>query len=131
MRIHHIGIAVADLDESIDLYRSVFGAELAHRAASEQEGLETALMRFGDVQLELMRPLREDSAVGKFVARRGPGMHHVAYAVADIGDALAAARDAGLQLIDTEPRIGLHGVPIAFVHPKSVGGVLTEFVEVR
>jgi methylmalonyl-CoA/ethylmalonyl-CoA epimerase len=129
MRIHHIGIAVADLDESIGLYRSVFGAELDHRSTSEQEGQETALMRIGDAQLELMRPLREDSAVGKFVTKRGPGMHHVAYAVPDIRKALAGARAAGLQLIDTEPRIGLHGAPIAFVHPKSVGGVLTEFVE--
>jgi methylmalonyl-CoA epimerase len=129
LRIHHIGIAVADLEGSIELYGSVFGAALSHRSTSELEGQETALMRVGDVELELMRALREDSPVGKFVAKRGPGMHHVAYAVPDIRKALAVARDAGLQLIDTEPRIGLHGAPIAFVHPKGVGGVLTEFVE--
>ncbi len=128
-RIHHIGVAVADLDESIRLYRNALGAELVHRAASETEGLEAALLRIGDSEIELMAPLREDSPVGKFVAKRGPGLHHVAYGVDDIEVALAGARDAGLELIDAEPRIGLHGRRIAFVHPKSMGGVLTEFVE--
>ncbi len=128
-RIHHIGVAVADLDESIRLYRNALGAELVHRAASEAEGLEAALLRIGDSEIELMAPLREDSPVGKFVAKRGPGLHHVAYGVDDIEVALAGARDAGLELIDAEPRIGLHGRRIAFVHPKSMGGVLTEFVE--
>jgi methylmalonyl-CoA/ethylmalonyl-CoA epimerase len=128
-RIHHIGVAVADLDESIRLYRTSLGAELVHRAASETEGLEAALLRVGDGEVELMSALREDSPVGKFLARRGPGLHHVAYGVADIDDALVGARDAGLELIDSEPRMGLHGRRIAFVHPKSMGGVLTEFVE--
>jgi methylmalonyl-CoA/ethylmalonyl-CoA epimerase len=128
-RIHHIGVAVADLDESIRLYQNALGAELVHRAASETEGLEAALLRIGDGEIELMAPLREDSPVGKFVAKRGPGLHHVAYGVDDIDVALARARDAGLELIDAEPRLGLHGRRIAFVHPKSMGGVLTEFVE--
>jgi methylmalonyl-CoA epimerase len=128
-RIHHIGVAVADLDASIHLYESALGAELVHRAASETEGLEAALLRIGDGEIELMAPLREDSPVGKFIARRGPGLHHLAYGVADIDAALRAARAAGLELIDIEPRIGLHGRRIAFVHPKSMGGVLTEFVE--
>jgi methylmalonyl-CoA epimerase len=128
-RIHHIGVAVVDLDESIRLYRTSLGAELVHRAASETEGLEAALLRVGDGEVELMSALREDSPVGKFLARRGPGLHHVAYGVADIDDALVGARDAGLELIDSEPRMGLHGRRIAFVHPKSMGGVLTEFVE--
>lgn len=128
-RIHHIGVAVADLDESIRLYRNALGAELVHRAASETEGLEAALLRVGDGEIELMSALRVDSPVGKFIAKRGPGLHHVAYGVGDIEVALAGARDAGLELIDAEPRIGLHGRRIAFVHPKSMGGVLTEFVE--
>jgi len=128
-RIHHIGVAVADLDESIRLYESALGAELVHRASSEHEGLEAALLRIGADEIELMAALREDSPVGKFIAKRGPGLHHVAYGVADIGAALLTARATGLELIDTEPRIGLHGRRIAFVHPKSMGGVLTEFVE--
>jgi methylmalonyl-CoA epimerase len=128
-RIHHIGVAVADLDESIRLYRTSLGAELVHRAASETEGLEAALLRVGDGEIELMSALRDDSPVGKFIAKRGPGLHHVAYGVTDIDAALAGAREAGLELIDSEPRIGLHGRRIAFVHPKSMGGVLTEFVE--
>lgn len=128
-RIHHIGVAVADLDESIRLYRSALGAELVHRAASESEGLEAALLRVGSDEIELMSALRDDSPVGKFMAKRGPGLHHVAYGVKDIDLALAEARAAGLELIDSKPRIGLNGRRIAFVHPKSMGGVLTELVE--
>ena len=129
-RIHHIGVAVADLDESVHLYESAFGAELVHRATNEKEGLEAAFMRVGDGEVELMSPLREDSPVGKFMAKRGPGFHHVAYGVSDIDGALAEARAAGLELIDSEPRMGMHGTRIAFLHPKSVGGVLTELVEI-
>ena len=128
-RIHHVGIAVTDLDESIQLYRTALGAELVHRARNEKEGLEAAFLRVGDGELELMAALREDSPVGKFVAKRGPGLHHVAFGVTDIGKALADARAAGCELIDAEPRMGMHGSLIAFVHPKSLGGVLTEFVE--
>ena len=120
---------MADLDESIRLYSAMFGAELVHRATNEKEGLEAAFLTFGDAELELMSPLREDSPVGKFVAKRGPGLHHVAFAVSDIEKSLADARAAGLELIDSEPRMGMHGARIAFVHPNSVGGVLTEFVE--
>ena len=129
MQLHHVGIAVGDLDQSIDLYRTMFGAELILRAKSEKDGLEAAFLKVGDAELELMAPLREDSPIGKFVAKRGPGMHHVAFGVADIEQALANARAEGLELIDAEPRMGMHGSRIAFVHPKSVGGVLTEFVE--
>ena len=117
------------MDEAIRLYTKQFGAELTHRAASEADGLAAAFLRMGDAEIELLASLREDSTVGKFLARRGPGLHHVAYAVPDVKKALADAHAAGLELIDEEPRIGLHGVPIAFIHPKSVGGVLTEFVE--
>ena len=128
-RIHHVGVAVADLDESIGLYRAALGAELVHRLVNEKEGLEAAFLRTGDGEVELMSATRPDSPVGKFLAKRGPGLHHVAYGVTDIGKALADARAAGLELIDAEPRMGMHGSLIAFVHPKSLGGVLTEFVE--
>ena len=128
-RIHHIGVAVSGLDESIRIYQRALGAELVHRAASQTEGLEAALLRVGDSEVELMSALRDDSPVGKFMAKRGPGLHHVAYSVDDIEAALAGAREGGLELVDSEPRIGLHGRRIAFVHPKSMGGVLTEFVE--
>jgi methylmalonyl-CoA/ethylmalonyl-CoA epimerase len=129
VRIHHVGIAVADLDQSIELYGSLFGAELLERVANEKEGLEAAFLRLGDAELELMAALREDSPVGKFVAKRGPGLHHLAYAVTDIRKSMEEARAAGLELIDAEPRMGMHGALVAFVHPKSAGGVLTELVE--
>jgi methylmalonyl-CoA epimerase len=129
VRLHHVGVAVADLDESIALYEAAFGATLVHREVNESEGLEAAFMRTGDGEVELMQPTRDDSPVGKFLARRGPGLHHVAYAVEDIDGALARARDAGLEPIDVTPRKGMHGGRIAFLHPKSVGGVLTELVE--
>ncbi|HEX9100429.1 MAG TPA: methylmalonyl-CoA epimerase [Candidatus Dormibacteraeota bacterium] len=128
-RIHHVGIAVADLDESIELYRSALGAELVHRARNEKEGIDAAFIHTGTGEIELLSATRPDSPVGKFLAKRGPGLHHVAYGVTDIAQALADARAAGLELIDAEPRMGLHGSLIAFVHPKSLGGVLTEFVE--
>jgi methylmalonyl-CoA/ethylmalonyl-CoA epimerase len=127
--IHHFGVAVIDLDASIELYRTALGAELVHRASSEKDGLEAAFLRVGDGELELMAPIRDDSPVGKFLAKRGPGLHHVAYGVGDIVQALADARAAGLELIDAEPRMGMHGSRIAFVHPKSMNGVLTELVE--
>jgi methylmalonyl-CoA/ethylmalonyl-CoA epimerase len=127
--IHHFGVAVTDLNESIELYRAALGAEVVHRASSEKDGLEAAFLRVGDGELELMAPLRDDSPVGKFLAKRGPGLHHVAYGVSDIIQALADARAAGLELIDAEPRMGMHGARIAFVHPKSMNGVLTELVE--
>ena len=124
-----MGIAVTDLDASIRLYTELLGAELIDRQTNEKEGLEAAFLRVGDAELELMVPRDEDSPVGKFVARRGPGMHHVAFAVDDIVQALADAHAAGLELIDAVPRRGMHGSRIAFIHPKSVGGVLTELVE--
>jgi methylmalonyl-CoA/ethylmalonyl-CoA epimerase len=128
-QIHHVGVAVADLDTSIELYRRALGAELVHRATSQSEGIDVALLRVGTDEIELMSPLRDDSPVGKFLAKRGPGLHHVAYGVSDIDAALDEARAAGLELVDSQPRIGLNGRRIAFVHPKSLGGVLTEFVE--
>lgn len=127
MKLHHVGVAVADLDGAIELYRNVFGAELTHRASNDE--LDAAFLTAGAAEVELLAPKREDTPVGKFLARRGPGLHHVAFAVPDIAKALSDARAQGLELIDEQPRIGLHGVPIAFIHPRSVGGVLTELVE--
>jgi len=129
MRIHHVGVAVDDLEAAIELYTTAFGAEVTHRASNEKEGLTAAFLRAGAAEVELLKPLREDTPVGKFLAKRGPGLHHIAVAVPDIEQAIADARARGLEMIDEEPRIGLHGTRIAFVHPKSVGGVLTEFVE--
>ena len=129
MKIHHVGVAVDDLDAAVELYQRVFGAELTHRASNEEDGLKAAFLRAGEAEVELLQPLRDDTPVAKFLAKRGPGLHHIAVAVPDIDQAIADARAEGLEMIDAEPRIGLHGTRIAFVHPKSVGGVLTEFVE--
>jgi len=129
VKIHHVGVAVEDLEAAIELYTNNFGAELTHRASNEKDGLTAAFLRAGEAEVELIQPLREDTPVGKFLANRGPGLHHIAIAVKDIHQAIAEARANGLEMIDQEPRIGLHGTRIAFVHPKSVGGVLTEFVE--
>ena len=128
-RIHHVGVAVADLDASIRLYETALGATLVHRVQSEREGLEAAFMRTGSGEVELMSATRDDSPVGKFLAKRGPGLHHVAFAVDDIVAALAEAKKSGVELIDAEPRMGMHGTRIAFLHPKTMGGVLTELVE--
>src|SRR5258708_17897867 len=121
MQLHHVGIEVGDVNESSDLYRSTFGARLVHRAKKEKDGIEAAFLKVGDSELELMAPLREDSPVGKFVARRGPGVHHVAFGVADIEQAIANARAEGLELIDTEHRIGMNGSRIALVNHTSMG----------
>ena len=124
-----MGIAVDDLEAAIALYRTAFGAELLHRAMSERDGLAAAFLRAGQAEIELLQALRDDTPVGKFVARRGPGLHHIAVAVPDIERAIAQAREQGLEMIDEEPRVGLHGTRIAFIQPKSVRGVLTELVE--
>ena len=127
MKLHHVGVAVDDLDAAVALYTRAFGAELTHRAANDE--LTAAFLRAGDAEVELLQPLRDDTPVAKFLAKRGPGLHHIAVAVPDIESAMADARAQGLELIDSEPRVGLHGTRIAFVHPASVGGVLTELVE--
>jgi methylmalonyl-CoA/ethylmalonyl-CoA epimerase len=127
MKLHHVGVAVEDLDAAVDLYQRVFGAELTHRASSDE--LTAAFLRAGETEVELLQPLRDDTPVGKFLARRGPGIHHIAVAVPDIDRAIAEARAEGLEMIDQEPRMGLHGTRIAFIQPKSLGGVLTELVE--
>jgi methylmalonyl-CoA/ethylmalonyl-CoA epimerase len=128
-RIDHIGVAVEDLDAAIELYRSRFGMREQHRETVEDQGVEAVLLEVGEGHVELLRPLGEESAVGKFLAKRGPGLHHVAYQTDDIDRTLGAVRDAGIDLIDERPRIGIRGSRVAFLHPRSTGGVLTEIVE--
>ena len=127
--IHHIGHAVNDLDPAIDLYERVLGGRLEHRQTMPDQGVEAATMLLGDARIELLRPLSEDTPVGKFLANRGPGMHHVALRVPDIEGALRDAAAEGAELIDTEPRVGLFGLRVAFIHPHSVEGVLVELVQ--
>ncbi|TML73959.1 MAG: methylmalonyl-CoA epimerase [Actinobacteria bacterium] len=126
--IHHLGVAVEDLDEALATYERLFGAELEHRATVPDQGVEAAAVRLGSGRVELLEPLGEETAVGRFLTKRGPGMHHVAYEVADVEAALATLSAAGADLIDEQPREGLFGLEVAFVHPDSVHGVLSEVV---
>lgn len=128
-RIDHIGVAVEDIDAALDLYEQSFEMELAHREEVESQGVEAVLLDIGDGHVELLRPLGPETAVGKFLARKGPGLHHVAYAVEDIDATLESLSAAGLELIDSEPRVGIRESRVAFLHPRSTGGVLTEIVE--
>jgi methylmalonyl-CoA/ethylmalonyl-CoA epimerase len=128
-RIDHVGVAVEDIDAALALYEQSFAMELAHRETVESQGVEAVLLDVGDGHVELLRPLGPETAVGKFLARKGPGLHHVAYAVEDIDAALAKLSAAGLELIDSEPRTGIRESRVAFLHPRSTGGVLTEIVE--
>jgi methylmalonyl-CoA/ethylmalonyl-CoA epimerase len=126
-RISHLGLAVKDLDAAIALYEGVFGLKIAHRWVAEQDRLEAASFRVGDLEIELMRPLEDDSPVGRFIARRGEGIHHIAYRVDDVGKSLEAARESGVETIDERPRSGGGGrTLVGFLHPKSTFGVLTE-----
>jgi len=126
--IHHVGIAVVDLDEAVQTYERLFGGRLEHRARVEDQGVEAASMRVGDGRVELLAALGDETPVGKFLAQRGPGMHHVAYEVDDVHAAVADLAGAGAELIDAAPRQGLFGLEVAFVHPESVHGVLSEVV---
>jgi methylmalonyl-CoA/ethylmalonyl-CoA epimerase len=128
-RIDHIGVAVDDLDEAIALWGDRLGMPLQHRETVEEQGVEAVLLGVGESHVELLRPLGPDTAVGRFLASSGPGLHHVAYGTDDIESALEAVREAGLGLIDERPRTGIRGSRVAFLHPKSTGGVLTELVE--
>jgi methylmalonyl-CoA/ethylmalonyl-CoA epimerase len=128
-RIDHVGVAVEDLDEAIDLYTNRLGMPLQHRETVEEQGVEAVLVGVGESHVELLRPLDPDTAVGRFLQRNGPGIHHIAYGTEDVAGALDALRKAGLTLIDERPRTGIRNSRVAFVHPKSTGGVLTELVE--
>jgi len=126
--IHHVAVAVEDLDEAIGTYERLFEAELEHRDSLRDQGVEAAAMRIGVSRVELLAALGEDTPVGKFLSKRGPGMHHIAYEVEDLPGELERLAVEGAELIDTEPRPGLYGLQVAFVHPGSVHGVLTELV---
>lgn len=127
--IDHVGVAVEDLDAAISLYEDTLSMPLAHRETVEEQGVEAALLDVGEGHVELLRPLGPETAVGRFLARRGQGLHHVAYRVDDIDAALARLKDEGVELIDAEPRTGIRQSRVAFVHPRATGGVLTEIVE--
>jgi methylmalonyl-CoA/ethylmalonyl-CoA epimerase len=131
LRIHHLGIAVEDIDEAVVTYERLFGAAVEHRATVEDQGVEAASLRLGESRVELLASLGEETPVGKFLAKRGQGMHHVAYEVANLAEALRQLLDGGVELIDDAPRAGLFGLQVAFVHPDSVHGVLSELVDGR
>jgi methylmalonyl-CoA/ethylmalonyl-CoA epimerase len=126
--IHHLGVAVDDLDEAVETYERLFGGRLEHRETVVAQGVEAASMRVGEGRIELLASLGEDTPVGRFLAKRGPGMHHVAYEVADVRTTLAELAEGGAELIDAAPREGLFGLEVAFVHPDSAHGVLAEVV---
>jgi len=128
-RIDHVGIAVADLDSAIALYEKTLGMPLVHREKVTEQGVEAVLLDVGDGHIELLEPLAEETPVGKFLAKKGPGLHHVAYAVSDVTAALAELAEQGVELIDTTPRRGIRDSRVAFLHPRSTGGVLTEIVQ--
>ena len=128
-RIDHVGVAVAELEPAIELYRGRFELVAAHREVVEEQGVEAVLLDVGENHVVLLAPLAPDTPVGRFLERNGPGLHHVAYQVADIERTLGKLRDSGLELIDEHPRAGIRGSRVAFLHPRSTAGVLTEIVE--
>jgi methylmalonyl-CoA epimerase len=128
-RIDHIGVAVESIDEALALYDTAYDMTLVHREVVEEQGVEAVLLDVGENHVELLQPLGPDTPVGRFLAGRGPGIHHVAYQVQDIDAELARLTAAGIQLIDAAPRTGIRGSRVAFCHPRSTGGVLTEIVE--
>ena len=128
-RIDHVGVAVAELEPALELYRDRFELVAAHREVVAEQGVEAVLLDTGENHVELLAPLGPDPPVGRFLERNGPGLHHVAYQVTDIEHTLDELRDAGLELIDQQPRTGIRGSRVAFLHPRATAGVLTEIVE--
>ncbi len=128
-RIDHVGVAVEDLESSMTLLHETFGMPVAHRETVAEQGVEAVLLDVGENHIELLAPLAGDTPVGRFLAKRGPGLHHVAYQVSDIDSTLSSLRERGLRLIDEQPRTGIRGSRVAFLHPGSSGGVLTEIVQ--
>ena len=127
--IDHVGIAVEDIEAALALYRDSLGLPVVHRERVAEQGVDAALLDIGESHVELLEPLAPETAVGRFLARRGPGLHHVAYRVHDIDRTLSDLKSSGLNLIDETARVGIRGSRVAFVHPGSTGGVLTELVE--
>ncbi len=128
-RVDHIGVAVEDIDASLELYERDYGMTLVHREIVTEQGVEAVLLDVGENHIELLAATGPDTPVGKFIAKKGPGMHHVAYQVDDIEATLAALKEAGLKLIDETPRIGIRNSRVAFLHPRTAGGLLTEIVQ--
>jgi methylmalonyl-CoA/ethylmalonyl-CoA epimerase len=128
-RIDHIGVAVEQIEPALELYGDRFELELVHRELVREQGVDAALLYLGENHVELLAPLGPDTPVGRFLASRGPGLHHVAYQVRDIDATLTQLREAGLTLIDEHPRVGIRGSRVAFIHPRATAGVLTEIVE--
>jgi methylmalonyl-CoA epimerase len=128
-RVDHIGVAVEDLDAAIALHEEAYGMAVAHREVVEAQGVEAVLLDVGENHVELLRPLNGETPVGRFLSKRGPGLHHVAYQVTDVQATLDTLRARGLRLIDEAPRTGIRGSRVAFLHPDSSGGVLTEIVQ--
>lgn len=128
-RIHHVGIAVDDLEAAVELYRRSFGLEPVHRERVEDQGVDEVLFAVGESYIQLLGSLGDDTPVGRFLARRGPGIHHVGYAVDDVAAGLDRLRSAGVRLVDESPRPGSRGTSVAFVHPSATGGVLIELVQ--
>ncbi len=128
-RIDHVGVAVEEIDASLKLYRDLFELVLAHREVVREQGVEAVLLDVGENHVELLAPLGPDTPVGRFLAKNGPGLHHVAYQVSDIDSTLAALKQAGTELIDERPRVGIRDSRVAFLHPRASGGVLTEIVQ--
>jgi methylmalonyl-CoA epimerase len=127
--IDHVGVAVEDIDAALGLYRDSLGMPLVYRETVAEQGVEAALIDVGDGHVELLQPLGPETTVGKFLSRHGPGLHHVAYRVDDVDVTLGELAAAGLRLIDERARVGIRGSRVAFVHPSSTGGVLTEIVQ--
>jgi methylmalonyl-CoA/ethylmalonyl-CoA epimerase len=130
-KIEHVALAVSDLEAAVQLYKEVWGLPLEHRETVEEQGVEEAMFRLGDSYLQLMAPLGPDTVIGKFIEKRGEGLHHIAYEVDDIEASLAGLKKNGAQLIDEEPRNGSRNTRVAFVHPKGNRGLLVELVERR
>jgi methylmalonyl-CoA/ethylmalonyl-CoA epimerase len=127
--IDHVGVAVENIDDALEVYRDRLGMAFVHRETVTDQGVDAALLDVGDSHVELLAPLGPDTAVGRFLSRRGPGLHHVAYRVASVQDTLDACAAAGMRLIDERPRTGIRGSRVAFLHPAATGGVLTEIVQ--
>jgi methylmalonyl-CoA/ethylmalonyl-CoA epimerase len=127
--IDHVGIAVDDIEAAISLYHDSLGMPVVHREKVAEQGVDAALLDVGDSHVELLEPLAPETAVGRFMARRGPGLHHVAYRVEDIEQTLTELKTSGMKLIDERARVGIRGSRVAFIHPGSTGGVLTEIVQ--
>ena len=129
VRIDHVGVAVEELEPALELYRDRLQLRVAHREVVADQGVEAVLLDVGENHVELLAPLDSGTPVGKFLAKRGPGLHHVAYLVDDVDATLAALREAGMPLIDEHARVGIRRSRVAFLHPRGTGGVLTEIVQ--